>query len=150
MGPDKQVPDIELDLRGDFDVVKLDSDLAFPAKLKQALTDWRTGFPTTTINDHPVQVVQAIAGGSRVKLFFDKETGLLTRVVRYSQTIVGQVPTQIDYSDYREVAGVKMPFQWRLTWTDGQSTYTLDDVQPNVAIVPAKFARPPAPAVPGL
>src|SRR5436853_117136 len=107
-----------------------------------------TIFPTTTINDHPVQVVQAMAGGSRVKLFFDKETGLLTRVVRYSQTIVGQVPTQIDYSDYREVAGVKMPFQWRLTWTDGQSMYTLDDVQPNIAIDPAKFAKPVAAAVP--
>jgi len=83
-----------------------------------------------------------MAGGSRVKLFFDKETGLLSRVVRYSKTIVGPVPTQIDYSDYREVAGVKMPFQWRVTWTDGQSTYTLDDVQPNVAIDPAKFAKP--------
>src|SRR5438067_449932 len=86
--------------------------------------------------------------GSRVKLFFDKETGLLSRVVRYSKTIVGSVPIQMDYSDYREVAGVKMPFQWRLTWTDGQSMYILDDVQPNVAIDPAKFAKPVAPAAP--
>ena len=148
MGPDKPVSVLQLAPGGDFDGVKLDSDLAFPAKLKQALTDWRTGFPTTTIDDRPVQVVQAMAGGSRVKLFFDKETGLLTRVVRYSKTIVGQVPTQIDYSDYREVAGVKMPFQWRLTWTDGQSMYTLDDVQPNAAIDPAKFAKPVAPAAP--
>jgi hypothetical protein len=148
MGPDKPVSVLQLAPGGDFDGVKLDSDLAFPAKLKQALTDWRTGFPTTTINDRPVQVAQAMAGGSRVKLFFDRETGLLTRVVRYSKTIVGQVPIQIDYSDYREVAGVKMPFQWRLTWTDGQSMYTLDDVQPNAAIDPAKFAKPVAPAAP--
>ncbi len=41
-----------------------------------------------------------------------------------------------------------MPFQWRLTWTDGQSMYTLDDVQPNAAIDPAKFAKPVAPAAP--
>jgi len=148
MGPDKPVSVLQLAPGGDFDGVKLDSDLAFPAKLKQALTDWRTGFPTTTINDRPVQVVQAMAGGSRVKLFFDSETGLLSRVVRYSKTIVGPVPIQIDYSDYRQIAGVKMPFQWRLTWTDGQSTYTLDDVQPNVAIDPAKFGKPLAPAAP--
>jgi hypothetical protein len=148
MGPDKPVSVLQLAPGGDFDGVKLDSDLAFPVKLKQALTDWRTGFPTTTVNDRPVQVVQAMAGGSRVKLFFDKETGLLTRVVRYSKTIVGQVPAQMDYSDYREVAGVKMPFQWRTTWTDGQSMYTLDDVQPNAAIDPAKFAKPVAPAAP--
>jgi hypothetical protein len=144
MGPDKPVSVLQLVPGGDMDGVKLDADLAFPGGLKQALTGLRTGFPTTTINDREMQVVQATAGGSRVKLFFDKQTGLLTRVVRYSKTIVGPVPTQIDYSDYREVAGVKLPFQWRLTWTDGQSMFSLDDLQPNVAIDPAKFAKPAA------
>jgi len=127
-----------------MDGVKLDADLAFPGGLKQALTELRAGFPTTTIDDREVQVVQAMAGASHVKLFFDKQTGLLTRVVRYSKTIVGPVPTQIDYSGYREVAGVKLPFQWRLTWTDGQSMFSLDDLQPNVAIDPEKFAKPVA------
>ena len=131
-----------------MDGVKLDAVLAFPGGLKQALTELRTGFPTTTIDDRQVQVVQAITGGSRVKLFFDKQTGLLTRVVRFSKTLVGPVPTQIDYSDYREVAGVKFPFQWRLTWTDGQSMFSLDDVQPNVAIDSARFAKPVAASAP--
>ena len=92
-----------------------------------------------------------MSGETRVKFFFDKESGLLSRLVRFSKTIVGPVPVEIDYSDYREVAGVKMPFQWRLTWTDGQSMYMLDDVQLNVAIDPAKFAKPVpvvAPVVP--
>ena len=148
MGPDKPVPVLQLASGGDLDSVKLDSILAFPGGLKQSLTQPRTGFPTTTIDDHPVEVVQALAGGSRVKLFFDKQTGLLSRVVLFHNTIVGPVPTQIDYSDYREVAGVKMPFQWRLTWMDGQSTYILDDVRPNVAIDPGRFAKPVAPAPP--
>jgi hypothetical protein len=148
VGPDKPVSVLQLVPGGDLDGVKLDSSLAFPAGLKQALTDWRTGFPTTAIDDRPVQVVQAMAGESRVKLFFDKETGLLSRVLRYSKTMVGYVPVQIDYSDYREVAGVKIPFQWRLTWTDGQSMFSLDDVKPNVAIDPAKFAKPVAAANP--
>jgi Photosynthetic reaction centre cytochrome C subunit len=148
MGPDKPVSVLQLVPGGDLDGVKLDSILAFPGGLKQALTDWRTGFPTTAIDDRPVQVVQAMAGGTRVKMFFDKETGLLSRLVRYSKTMVGPVPIQIDYSDYREVAGVKIPFQWRLTWTDGQSMFSLDDVKPNVAIDPAKFAKPLAAAKP--
>lgn len=148
MGPDKPVSVLQLVPGGDMDGVKLDADLAFPGGLKQALTGLRAGFPTTTISDREVQVVQATAGGSRVKLFFDKQTGLLTRMVRYSKTMVGSVPTEIDYSDYREVAGVKMPFQWRLTWTDGQSMFSLDEVQPNVAIDPAKFGRPAAAAAP--
>lgn len=147
-GPDKPVSVLQLAPGGDLDGVKLDADLAFPGRLKQALTELRVGFPTTLIDERPVQVVQAMAGGSRVKLFFDKQTGLLTRVVRYSKTIVGPVPIQIDYSDYRDVAGVKMPFQWRLTWTDGQSMFTLDDLRPNVAIDAAKFAKPAAAAAP--
>jgi hypothetical protein len=148
MGPDKPVSVLQLVPGGDFDGVKLDSALAFPGGLKQVLTGLRVGFPATVINDRPVQVVQAMAGDSRVKLFFDRETGLLSRVVRYSKTIVGPVPAQIDYSDYREVAGVKMPFQWRMTWTDGQSQYTLENVQPNVAVDQAKFAEPTPPAKP--
>jgi outer membrane lipoprotein-sorting protein len=146
MGPDKPVSPLQLVQGGDMDGVKLDWALGFPAGLGQALTQRRTDFPTTLINDREVRVVQALTGGSLVKLFFDKQTGLLARVVRFSKTIVGSVPVQIDYSDYREVGGVKMPFQWRLTWTDGQSTYTLEDVQPNVAIDPAKFDKPVAAA----
>jgi len=148
MGPDKPVSVLQLSPGGDLDGVKLDSVLAFPGGLKQALTGWRTGFPTTSIDDKPVDVVQGTFGGTRVKLFFDKKTGLLSRMVRYSKTIVGPVPIQVDYSDYREVAGVKMPFQWKLTWTDGQSMYTLSDVQPNVGIDASKFAKPVAPVAP--
>ncbi len=144
-GPDKPVSVLQLvPGSGDFEGVKLDSTLAFPGKLKDTLTDWRTGFPTTEVNGRAVQVVQAKIGGTRVKFFFDKETGLLSRVVRYSNTVVGPVPVEIDYSDYREVAGVKIPFQWKLTWTDGQSSYAMDEIKPNVAIDPAKFGKPAA------
>ena len=148
MGPDKPVSVLQLAPGGDLDGVILDSNIGFPARLKQGLTGWRSGFPTTLIDNRPVDVVQATAGATRVKLFFDKQTGLLSRVVRFSKTIVGPVPTEIDYSDYRDVAGAKMPFEWRLTWTDGQSTYQLDNVQPNVAIDPAKFAKPVPAAAP--
>ena len=87
-------------------------------------------------------------GGSKVKLYFDKETGLLTRMYRLSHTVIGSVPVQVDYSDYHEVAGVKIPFQWKNTWTDGQSSYIFEAMTPNVAIDAAKFARPVPPAKP--
>jgi len=132
----------------DLDAVKLEAALAIPTAIKQALGQWRAGFPKAVIGDREVQIVQGIAtGGSRVKLFFDKQSGLLVRVVRYTDTAVGVIPSQTDYSDYREVAGVKLPFRWIVTWTDGQSTVELSDVQPNVVIDASKFARP-APAPP--
>ncbi len=131
----------------ELDGAKLDADLCFPAGIKQALVQWRNGFPVTTIEDREVQVIQGIAaGGSRVKLYFDSKTGLLARQLRYTNTIVGTIPIQIDYSDYREVAGVKMPFHWVVTWTGGQSTMQLNEVQANVPIDAAKFSKP-APAV---
>lgn len=130
---------------GDLDGARLGAELAFPAMLKQDLTNLRVGFPPVTIDNHDVQVVEGTApGGTRVKLFFDKSTGLLLRQAHFINTKVGFIPVHVDYSDYRAVAGVKMPFQWTATWVDGQSTTELSDVQPNVPIAADKFAKPAA------
>ena len=144
--PHRPVP--VLGLTGhDLDGARLDATLSFPGGIKQALTKWRTGFPAT-INDRDVQVVQGTsAGGALATLYFDVESGLLVRLVRYSESPVGRIPTMIDYEDYREVSGVKMPFRWTVTWLDGRDNFELSEVQPNVAIDAAKFAKP-APPVP--
>jgi hypothetical protein len=54
----------------------------------------------------------------------------------------------VDYSDYREVAGVKMPFRWIVSWLDGRDSFELTDVQPNARIDATRFARPAAPVAP--
>lgn len=143
---DKPVPLYAL-TGGQLEGARVDAELSFPAQIKQKFTNWRAGFPEVTIDDRALQVIEATApSGGMVKLYFDKESGLLARQVRYSTTLVGTNPTHIDYSDYRPVAGVKIPFHRVLTWTDGQSTIQLSDVQPNASIDAAKFAKPvPAP-----
>jgi photosynthetic reaction center cytochrome c subunit len=145
-GLDRPVPLIPMLPGPEFDGGKLDAVLGFPGGIKQALTDWKVGFPVTTIDDKEVNIVQGTgAGKTRVKLYFDQKTGLLTRQVRYADTPIGMVPTQVDYGDYREVAGVKLPYHIVITWTDGQSDIQLTDIQANVRIDAAKFAKP-APA----
>jgi outer membrane lipoprotein-sorting protein len=127
----------------ELDGAKLDAILCFPGGIKQALNNWSVGFAITSIDDKDVNIVQGTgAGNTRFKLYFETKTGLLARQVRYADTPVGMVPTQVDYGDYREVAGVKMPFKFVITWTNGQSTIQLDDVQPNVTIGSEKFAKP--------
>jgi len=122
--------------------VKLDAELSFPARIKQLLTKWRVGF-STTINDRDVQVVQGTgAGGALATLYFDSETGLLVRFLRYSESVVGRTPTQIDYSDYRDVGGIKMPFKWTVGWLDGKENFEVTDIQTNIAIDSAKFEKP--------
>jgi photosynthetic reaction center cytochrome c subunit len=108
---DKPLPLMSLSPGGELDGAKLDADLAFPGNVKLALTQWRVGFPITTIEDKQVQIVQGTAaGGTRVKLFFDVESGLLARVVRYTDTRIGVVPTQTDYSDYARSLESEYPF----------------------------------------
>ena len=121
---------------------KLDAVLAFPAQIKQALTNWRGAVPTA-IGDTDVQAIQGtMANGFPVKLYFDDETGLLVRQVRYLDAALGRATWQIDYSDYRDVAGVKIPFKRTLLWQSGQSQVVLTDVQPNVTVDAARFTRP--------
>lgn len=140
---DKPVRLLPLLPGSELDGAKLDADLCFPSGIKQALSQWKTGFPISTLDDKEVHIVQGIAnGGSRIKLYFDSKNGFLLRQVRYTNTIVGTIPQQIDYSDYRDVNGVKMPFHWVVTWTDGQSTFELTDVQPNVSIDETRLTKP--------
>lgn len=142
---DRPIPLLPL-AGAELDGARLDAELAFPARIQQSLTDWVVGFPGS-INDRDVEILQGrTASRSPVKLYFDRESGLLLRQVRYTNSPFGFNPTQIDYSDYREVAGVKMPFRWTVTWLDGRSTVELTEVQPNVAIDAARFARPATPA----
>ena len=126
----------------DVDGLKLDAELSFPAGIRQALTRWRVGLPSV-IDDRDVQVVQGTsARGMTATLYFDMESGLLVRQVRYAESPVGRIPRQTDYADYREVAGVTMPFRWTVTRVDGRDVFELTEVQPNVAIDAARFARP--------
>lgn len=138
---DSPVPLLEL-TGGDLEGVKLDVELTFPARIKQALAQWRVGFPAN-VDDREVRIAQGTSDGRYpVNLYFDSKSGLLVRLVRYTDSPVGLAPTQIDYSDYREVAGIKMPFRWTVTWLDGRSTTELSEIQPNVPIDGAKFAIP--------
>jgi hypothetical protein len=130
---------------GELDGARVEAQLFFPAQIKQAFAGWRAG-AVTTINDRPAQVLEGTSpGGTLAKLYFDRESGLLLRLVRFAPSKVGRRPTQIDYADYRDVAGVKLPFRWTVTWLSGVDTFELTDVQPNVPIDAKKFAKPAPP-----
>src|SRR5437667_7465387 len=133
----------EYQLNGsELDGARLDAQLSFPAQLKQALTNLRTLDPAT-VDDREVDVVQG--NGPRrlfATLYFDRQTGLLLRMVRYGNSPIGRLPTQIDYSDYRDVGGIKMPFRFTFAWLDGRDAFQLNEVRLNVPIDAAKFGRP--------
>ena len=132
---------------GDLAGARVEAELAFPARIKRMLVEWRVGDPAI-IDDQEFQVVQGklAPGGLPIKLYFDPRTGLLARLVYFNDTPVGRIPTQIEYSDYRDVSGVRMPFKWTTTWTDGRMIFEVSSVQTNVPIDARRFARPAPPA----
>jgi hypothetical protein len=126
----------------ELDGARLDAQLAFPGRIKQVLTNLRT-LPSTTLNDKEVEVVQ---GDSQrrtfITMYFDKSTGLLVRTIRYGPSPIGRIPTQTEFSDYRDVNGIKTPFKFVLSWLDGRDTIQLTDVKLNVPLDAAKFGKP--------
>jgi hypothetical protein len=133
------------ELRGsELDGAKIDAELSFPSQIKSALTNLHAG-PVATIKDTEVQLVQGSGPrGMMVTLYFDRESGLLLRTVRYGRSPIGRLPTQIDYADYREVGGLKMPFRLTFSWLDGRDTFQLNKIDVNAKIAPERFAEPNA------
>jgi hypothetical protein len=129
---------------GELDGARFEAQLAFPGQIKQALNNWRTG-PRRSIGERDFIIVQGNGPrGFLATLYFDPQTGLLSRMVRYSPSPAGRVPTQVDYSDYRDVGGIKFPFELRFSWLDGRYTAKLTDIKTNVPIDASRFARPGA------
>ena len=125
---------------GNLSGARLEAIVSFPAGIQKAFTQWAVS--TTTIDTRLVQILQGSNAGELPVNFYFDQAGLLVRMVRWNRTAAGTVPSQVDYSDYRDVAGVKMPFRIVLTWTDGQNTFVLSDIQPNVTVAAARFAQP--------
>lgn len=143
--PFRPVAVLELHL-AELESARADAELMFPANVTiKALANLRSSIDF--INDRSVLAVQGNKGNALVTMYFDEETGLLTRLMRSTGSPVGRLPIQTDFSDFRDVAGVKLPFKWTTTWLDGRANYEATEVQANVTIPADRFARP-APARP--
>jgi hypothetical protein len=135
------------DMRGyEHENFKLEDPYFFAGQLKQLVTGLRVARTEDLGGKQAYVVVGHSAILPEVQLYFERESGMLLRVVTQAQGIVGRLPTIYDYSDFRTVDGVKAPFRWVSTdISEGQSyTYQLDEVQQNVPVDEAKFVRPSA------
>lgn len=120
----------------------LDAEFALALRLKEIFPQLRRGRPET-IGGVECELLNATRPGRPpVRLYFDKNSGLLMRLVRYAETPVGRNATQIDYADYREMDGVKSPFRWTLSRPNGRFTIQVKEAKNNVAIEDTKFAKP--------
>jgi outer membrane lipoprotein-sorting protein len=124
---------------------RLDADLHFAVHVK-------TLYPKFTIekgekiDGHDTYLVEGREEGRPpLRLYFDTQTGLLLRLVRYAQSPLGLNPTQIDYADYRETDGVKVPFRWTVARPGNRFTIQVEEMKQNVPVDETKFTPPPPP-----
>ena len=120
----------------------LDAEFYLALRLKEIFPQLRVGRPETIQGVECNTLIGIRPDRPPVRLFFDVKTGLLVRQVRYGETPLGRNPTQIDYADYRDVDGVKIPFRWTLARTNGRFTIQLADVKANVPVDDARFTKP--------
>jgi hypothetical protein len=103
------------------------------------------------INGKDVNVLVGMGvDGKGERLFFDAQTGLLVRRITSTTTMVGVIPEQVDYEDYREVDGMKQPFTIRVTSIDSfwSSTRKFTEIKLNVPVDETKFNEPLPPPEP--
>ncbi len=127
---------------------RIDADLYLPAHLKTLYEKFRVDIGEK-IDGHDTYVVAGRTEGQPpLRLYLDKESGLLLRLVRYAETPLGRNPTQIDYADYRDANGVKAPFRWMLARPGNRFTIQVEQLQQNVGVDDSKFLPPPPSAAP--
>ena len=135
------VPEYEF-TGSELEGMRADAMISFPGQIKTAFRNWRVG-QNDVIGDKEVYVVQGSnPTGFIATFYFDTKTNLLARVVRFSASPIGRIPTQMDYSDYRDVGGIKFPFKYQFSWLDGRDQFQITDVKTNVPIDAAKFGKP--------
>jgi photosynthetic reaction center cytochrome c subunit len=121
---------------------KLDAEFLVPSDPRKAFVEFEAS-KSEMLDGKEVNVVLGINSGQPpVKLYFAKDTGLLLRMERVANTPLGLNPTRVDFADYREQNGVKIPFEWTIARPLNRFTMKVDSVQVNAPIDASKFEKP--------
>jgi hypothetical protein len=127
---------------GNLTGARLDAMVALaPARIRQAFSKWEIGKGILD-DDRPVQILRGTNERQPPVNFYFDDSGLLVRLLRWNVTAVGPVATQYDYSEFREVGGVRRPFRWVKRSTANEVTVVLKEIRPNAAIDAARFSKP--------
>jgi hypothetical protein len=125
----------------ELEAASIDADLHLATHLKPMFSEMHVR-GTEKIGDREAYVVVGQRQNKPpLELYFDEQTGLL---VRFGETALGLLPTQIDYQDYKDTNGVKIPYRWTLARPSGRFTIQVTEVKQNVPVDDAKFVKPAA------
>lgn len=126
----------------EVDENSLNASIPFTSDLRSLFSGLQT-VKRNKVNNEPVVLLR----GERpnlppVELYFDENSGLIVRIVRYARSPLGLLPNQIDFSDYRDVEGVKLPFHWVSATPLGRFTIQIATVTVDVPVSEDLFSKP--------
>jgi zinc protease len=124
--------------------VERDAEVFSAGKIKSLFESMKLENRPARLNGRDMLVIEGTpAKGPAERLFFDKENGLLVRwdMARRVPNR-GTVFVKVHLEDYKDVAGVKMPFNIRFAFESFNFRIKVDEMQPNVAIDDAMFKKP--------
>jgi len=124
------------------DSAQVDAQLFFPASISKLFHDLRVERQESIKGQQTYVLTATAASLPRIQLYFDQQSSLLLRVLRFAETPLGLNPTEIDYEDYRVMGGVKTPFRWTLARPNGRFTIQIEQIEQNVPIEDATFVKP--------
>lgn len=131
---------------GELDNEKRNADFYFAADIAKQFQQVNVFRQTEKVGDHECYMLVARnPGQGPVRFYFDEDSGLLLREMRFVETPLGRNPSQVDYADYRDAEGVKLPYQWTIARPNGRFTIKIDSVKQNAQIDDSRFAPPAAP-----
>lgn len=117
------------------------ADMYSAIHLQRMFTEFKAG-PPEMVDGHDANVLIGLERGQMPSTFyFDKRSGLLLRMLRYSKTPLGPNPVLVKYEDYRPIAGTKVPFRRTFVQFGSQYTIQLQQVLVNTAIDDSKFTQ---------
>jgi photosynthetic reaction center cytochrome c subunit len=124
------------------EAARLDAALLFPSDPRKLFKEFKAVSSEPIEGKDAVKLVAKNEGKPDTELWFDAQTGLVVRLKRYAETPLGRNPTQVDYDDYRDADGVKIPFRWTVARPSGRFTIQLDDSRQNMPVDDKAFQKP--------
>jgi hypothetical protein len=121
--------------------------MLFPlAELKELSKTLHTREIASVENAKAYVLASPVGEHETARYYFDAATGLLLRKVVIMETMIGNIPEQTDYADYRTVDGVKVPFEIKAASPDARDSFTqkYSSIEHNIQIDEGRFEMPPA------
>ena len=132
----------------ELEAARLEAQLFFANSVRTSFQEMKV-LARSAINGKDCFVVSLNREGALpAYLYFEAESALLVRMLQYTETPLGSNPTQIDYADYREQDGLKVPFRWVVSRPNRRFATQIEKMQQNIPIDQRRFAKPLAASAP--